>query len=402
MFNRLSIIALTLISSGYCDRPAPANLNHALALVDSMIIDGQSISYIAIYADAPDYQPVEAIDEGITCVDDVGRFLEVLEHSILIDGRRDLVPVARGMTHFLLYLSRDDGLWYNFMLADGSINKTHRNSVAEFGWWAVRGLRGLAAAYHIFRVVEPNGSLIAAVSHRIAAADDHIATILVEYSRFTKSKFGEQPAWLMTAPDQTCELILALTKLHGSGDFDYYNAITQFSQALVATQVSIPEHDLNGMYYSWENIWHAWGNNQSAALLEAYGISGEESFLTSVTLWAEHFIPFILSHQFPRRLIMNADSTYDMEQFPQIAYGINGMYRGIKMLADLTGKPVYENYSEQIYSWFSGENIARVPMYDAASGRCFDGITGPDSINRNSGAESTIECLLATQLKFTN
>ncbi|MEE8437015.1 MAG: hypothetical protein V3S22_01630, partial [Candidatus Neomarinimicrobiota bacterium] len=87
---------------------------------------------------------------------------------------------------------------------------------------------------------------------------------------------------------------------------------------------------------------------------------------------------------------------------PQIAYGINGMYRGIKMLADLTGKPVYEKYSEQIYSWFSGKNIARVPMYDASNGRCFDGITGPDSINRNSGAESTIECLLATQLKFTN
>ncbi|MEE8437517.1 MAG: hypothetical protein V3S22_04175 [Candidatus Neomarinimicrobiota bacterium] len=402
MINRLSIIALTLISVGYCERPAAANLDHALALVDSMIIDGKSISYIAIYAEAPDYQPVEASGEGITCVDDVGRFLEVLEHSILVDGRLDLVPVARGMTNFLLYLSRDDGLWYNFMLADGSINKTHRNSAAEFGWWAIRGLRGLAAAYNIFRAVEPQGRLIGDVSDRIAAADDHIATILADYPEFTKSKIGQQPARLMTAPDRTGELILALAKLHRSGEFDYYNAITRFSQALMAAQVHLPGHDLNGMYYCWENTWHAWGNNQSTALLEAYEITGQESLLTSVALWADNFIPFILSHQFPRRLIMNADSTYDMEQFPQIAYGINGIYRGIKMLGDLTGNLVYENYSERIYGWFSGKNIARVQMYNAASGRCFDGITGPDSINRNSGAESTIECLRATQLKFAN
>ena len=34
-------------------------------------------------------------------------------------------------------------------------------------------------------------------------------------------------------------------------------------------------------------------------------------------------------------------------------------------------------------------------MYDAASGRCFDGIHGPDQINKNAGAESTIEALYA-------
>ena len=34
-------------------------------------------------------------------------------------------------------------------------------------------------------------------------------------------------------------------------------------------------------------------------------------------------------------------------------------------------------------------------MYDHETGRCFDGINARNSINKNSGAESTIECLLA-------
>ena len=36
-------------------------------------------------------------------------------------------------------------------------------------------------------------------------------------------------------------------------------------------------------------------------------------------------------------------------------------------------------------------------MYDPATGRCYDGINSPVDINRNSGAESTIEALLALQ-----
>ncbi|MBA3404303.1 MAG: sugar ABC transporter substrate-binding protein, partial [Gemmatimonadaceae bacterium] len=49
--------------------------------------------------------------------------------------------------------------------------------------------------------------------------------------------------------------------------------------------------------------------------------------------------------------------------------------------------------------WFIGANAAGVAMYDEKSGRTFDGIDGPSPIklNRNAGAESTIESLLALQ-----
>ena len=128
-----------------CDQQEDiVNLQHSLSLVDSIKVDNKMLSFIWIYADAPDYEHVDASGEGITCVDDVGRYLEVLEHEILSNGNYKLIPIAENMVNFLLYMSRDDGLWYNFMFRDGTINKDHVNSKSEFGFWAVRGLRGLS------------------------------------------------------------------------------------------------------------------------------------------------------------------------------------------------------------------------------------------------------------------
>ena len=82
---------------------------------------------------------------------------------------------------------------------------------------------------------------------------------------------------------------------------------------------------------------------------------------------------------------------------PQIAYGFNSIYRGLRLLAEITGETIYFQRSEEVFLWFKGNNIANTPMYIPDKGRCFDGINGYSSINTNSGAESTIECLLAIQ-----
>ena len=46
-------------------------------------------------------------------------------------------------------------------------------------------------------------------------------------------------------------------------------------------------------------------------------------------------------------------------------------------------------------TWYFGNNAAGAVMYDAATGRTFDGISGDGVVNRNSGAESTIHGLLS-------
>ncbi|MBC8402190.1 MAG: hypothetical protein H8E14_11940 [Candidatus Marinimicrobia bacterium] len=394
---------LLLLNACSTKSRSEVNLDHALSLIDSVEVDGQILTYLWIYAEAPDYQTIPAQGEGVTCVDDVGRFMEVLERSILEYDRTDLLPIARGMTKFLLYLARDDGLWYNFMETDGTINTTHKNSQAEFGWWAIRGLRGLAAAYNLFHELNLYDALQAEIALKVNAATVHIDKVLNHYSQYKSSLLGKRPAWLVHgAPDKSSELVLALTKLHQTGEFDFFTEIKQLSQGLVASQFRLPGHELNGMYFCWENIWHGWGNTQAYALMEAYRITGDIVFLKSVRLWADNFASYLIDNQFPRRITVNSDYTYSVAEFPQIAYGINSSYQGLKALWNVTQEQKYLIQADRIYDWFSGNNVTGQKLYDPRTGRCFDGIIAPADINRNSGAESTIECLLAALEKYTN
>ncbi|RKY49572.1 MAG: hypothetical protein DRP86_05025 [Candidatus Neomarinimicrobiota bacterium] len=374
------------------------NLNHALNLTDSLIVDGESLSFIYIYADAPSYEPVIAPGEGITCVDDVGRFLEVLETEINRFHKNDLLPVAAGMTRFLLYMSRDDGLWYNFMHEDGSINTQYRTSTAEFQWWAIRGLRGLAAAYNIFNERPKYSYLQERVKKQIQTMDSHLQDILSLYPEKEKTPIGSRPLWLIKkAPDMNAELLTVLVRLTETGDFDYREEIKKIAEGLMGYQYLNAESELHGMYFCWESLWHNWGNTQAAALLAAYRLIKNPAYLESVRLWADHFIPFVLSNHYPWEIKVHADGIYTITHYPQIAYGINSMYQGMRALADETGYRKYQKMSDEILAWFTGNNTARIAMYDPETGRCYDGINDAGNVNYNSGAESTIECLLAMQ-----
>ena len=59
----------------------------------------------------------------------------------------------------------------------------------------------------------------------------------------------------------------------------------------------------------------------------------------------------------------------------------------------LTKQLVYEEMTKRTFSWFFGENMKGVKVYDEASGACHDGI-GEWGLNENQGAESTIAFLL--------
>ena len=61
---------------------------------------------------------------------------------------------------------------------------------------------------------------------------------------------------------------------------------------------------------------------------------------------------------------------------------------------NITKDSAYASIAGEIASWFFGNNIADAQMYFPSSGICYDGINSQYVINKNSGAESTIEALL--------
>jgi hypothetical protein len=60
----------------------------------------------------------------------------------------------------------------------------------------------------------------------------------------------------------------------------------------------------------------------------------------------------------------------------------------------LTEDSYWYDEAECVFSWFLGKNDLHVPLYDAITGGCKDGLH-PDRINENQGAESTLSFLMA-------
>ena len=60
----------------------------------------------------------------------------------------------------------------------------------------------------------------------------------------------------------------------------------------------------------------------------------------------------------------------------------------------LTHETRWIEEAQRIFRWFLGKNDLHVPLYDAATGGCRDGLH-PDRVNENQGAESTLSFLMA-------
>jgi len=71
----------------------------------------------------------------------------------------------------------------------------------------------------------------------------------------------------------------------------------------------------------------------------------------------------------------------------------------------LTEEGLWFEEAQRVFHWFLGRNDLQVPLYDATTGGCRDGLH-PDRINENQGAESTLSFLMALlemhEAKVTN
>src|SRR5262249_14957291 len=79
----------------------------------------------------------------------------------------------------------------------------------------------------------------------------------------------------------------------------------------------------------------------------------------------------------------------------QIPYGAHSPVEALLAVATRLDRTGLVELAGIAATWFSGNNPARVPVYDPSTGRTADGIDVPGVVNRESGAESTVHGLLA-------
>jgi hypothetical protein len=206
------------------------------------------------------------------------------------------------------------------------------------------------------------------------------------------------PGWLIDGgADVSAIAMLALLEVdraEAGADAPTRALLTQLGDGVAQYQLGA------GLNYPWgmhpddtaaPYAWHAWGSAQAFALARAGKQLGRADWVTSARKEADLF--------FTRLVVgpMAAEWGVLPLAYPQIAYGVNSLTQAFLALYTATGDVGYAQRAGLTAGWFFGNNAAGAAMYDPTTGRGFDGLQGANEqrINRNAGAESTIESLMA-------
>ena len=370
--------------------PAPlaVNLDYLRHLGLDAAVGGVPVRVVSLYADAPDYRPTAspARDgyEGIASLDDAARAAVAYLRAFEQTGDIRAHDEAMKLLTFVVSMEQGDGEFVNFVHADGKLNRDAPSSRKSMSYWAARSLWALGEAA---RVLGPNDSVQLAAMRPVL--DRTVARLAREVDA------GRLIGGSATA---TSEALLGLLALERAGSSPGVASLAARTAALL---VPLANGDVTtapwGAHVDRPDAdWHAWGARSTAALATAAVVLNRPDLAAAARkeadgLWSR----FLLAGQ--AASLVKPDGT--VSWFPQIAYGLGPIVEGYLALADATGDSRYAIYAGLMASWFTGANPAGTPMYDPKSGRTFDGIDGPSPVrlNRNAGAESTIEALLALQ-----
>ncbi len=372
-----------------------ANFNHLDHLTETIQFYGDTVSIVHIYSNYPDYHWIDAKEsgpEGIACVDDAARAAVVyLRHYELTKNKSSLTK-AKSLLRFVIKMQTDDGDFYNFIFADHTINRAGKTSVKSFGWWASRGVWSISLGYRIFKEIDPQFADL--LKNRIALSIPHVEMLMKKYGEVKSVGQLRIPQWLLyeSGADVTSELLLGLTEYYRATNEERIRVlIKKLSDGLMVMQDGNAATFPYGLHRSWETMWHSWGNSQSFVLAYAGKVLRDTAMVASAEKEARGFYSRLLIDGMLKEL--DFATPQKRVVYEQIAYGIRPLTLGLLRLYDATGNEIYQKMAGLAASWLFGNNVMHQVMYDEASGRCYDGISDSSRVNRNSGAESTIEAL---------
>jgi multiple sugar transport system substrate-binding protein len=394
---RTLAVTMLLSACGRDARPVPesvsppplkVSLAHLRHLGLDAVVAGKPVRVVALYAEAPDYRPTPSPMrdgyEGIASVDDAARaavlYLRAYEETENADARSE----ALGLLAFVTAMEQGDGEFVNFIDARGHPNRTVPSGRKSMSYWAARGIWAMGEAVRVLGKERPD---------RLSNVRPALRRAVTRMARDVDA--GRLIGGSATA---TAEALLGLLALQRAEPSPVLAALATRTAELLAPLASGTETAAPwGAHLDHSNEpWHAWGARSTQALAEAAVVLDRPDFAVAAKreadgLWGR----FLLAGQPASSVSPDGAATW----FPQIAYGVGPIVEGYLALAAATGERRYSVFAGLAAGWFVGDNAAGVSMYDETTGRTFDGIDGPtaDQVNRNAGAESTIESLLALQ-----
>jgi hypothetical protein len=303
---------------------------------------------VAVYADARDHLVVakESGFEGVACVDDAARLLDVLCDVWTRSRAPWAERWAHGLLEFVLWMQEPDGRWLNFVYDwDGERNTGGITSETGENFWHARALVGVSHAWLTFG--DPRAE---AAMHR---GLDHAVT---------------KPA----PPDvRALHIFTAQRLIDGTGLHTLIPAIRHWVHELAACRIDGVL--MNSPFET--GTPHLWAHVQEGVLASAAVLLEEPELLEIARESAEALIVPAVTSGFDR---------------PGLApFDVSSCVYSLDRLHEATGEPRWAALAADARAWFDGRNPAGLPTYDRRRGRVADGIDD-DRVSENSGAESNI------------
>ena len=310
---------------------------------------GERALAIAVYADAADETVAarEAGNEGVACVDDAARALEL--YCDLWDRTR--LPWARrwceGLLDFILVMQDDDGRFVNFILDwDGTPNREGRTSVAGGAFWQARAVVALARASRSLDDERIDLALQRGWQHIIAAAE-------------------------VPSDVRALHMTAAFTMLDGTENAGLRQLLAAWSDELMACRRG--GMLMNSAFERGRP--HLWGHVQEGVLAGAGRLLDRPDLVDAARASAELVFAGVVKDGFD----LPRTQPYDVASAVEV----------LSTLSEVTGVERYSTLAAAARSWFDGRNPAGQPVYDRSAGRVADGVDDR-RVSTSSGAEANI------------
>ena len=422
-------LALTATPAAAAPSAAPltntAHLDFLLDTASPAAIDGHTTYRLAeepeltmpwTYADARDGGTFERVGggpldpatgywgQGAYNSDDIARAAVVYLRHWKQTGSAASQEKAYELLRSVAYLQTDSGpdagnvvLW---MQPDGTLNPSPEPvelpdpSDSGASYWLARSLWAFGEGYAAFKHSDPEFAAFLQDRMRlgIGALDRQV---LDKYGKYVTADGVKVPAWLIVnGADASAEAVLGLTAyVSATRDTHARSTLRKLARGIAEMGAGDTREWPYGAIMPWAespSMWHAWSSQMPAALAGASTVLHDDDLLKPALVDSGSFTPTLITAGGPD----NAWYPTPIEKV-QIAYGADSRLQSLLAVADASGRGGFDQLASIMGAWYFGNNKSGQPVYDPATGVTFDGVQADGTVNRNSGAESTIHGLLS-------
>jgi hypothetical protein len=336
--------------------------------------------------------------QGAFNADDMARaavvYLRDWRQTGATSSRTRAFEMLRGLTYLQTATGPNAGNVVLWMQPDGTLHPSAEPkelpdpSDSDASYWLARTVWALGEGYAAFRSDDPAfaGFLKERLDLAVGALDREV---LSHDGQYLQVDGRRTPAWLVAqGADASAEAVLGLVAYERAGGSDQArHVLARLADGIAQLSGGDARTWPFGGVLPWalsRSDWHAWSSQMPAALAGAGDVLGDAALTRTAARDSFTFDPWLLTSGGPDngRLPTRLDAS-------QIAYGVDSRVQSL-----LATGGAGERLAGVVAAWFFGANASGAPTYDPATGVTFDGVAPDGTVNRNSGAESTIHGLL--------